>query len=236
MNTSSLGRALRGEIGERLADVLARRAAANPRRIALDLVRQVGDGGVGESALLLRRVDERRRPLVKLRAVLRVALDAGDHEQVRVLRGDRARHRAQAEQRDDAGRQPPRPPSTPRRAARCAGQGGEKPPRARSSPGLGCASVRSVVVVTSNQPPPAAIRPLGAGHRRSAAAGSPACPTGRVPRRPSRRVRCSEIASGSVDDIVRCRSGRRSLPRSAGAAAPASPRRSTRCRPTCDRT
>ncbi len=36
---------------------------------------------------------------MKLRAVLRVAFDAGDHEQVRVLSGDRAWQRAQAEQR-----------------------------------------------------------------------------------------------------------------------------------------
>ena len=38
---------------------------------------------------------------MKLGPVFRVPLDAGNYEQVRVLSGDDARHRAQAEKRDE---------------------------------------------------------------------------------------------------------------------------------------
>ena len=51
---------------------------------------EIGDVGVGDAALL-RRVDDRGRPFVELRRVLLVAGDAGDDEQVHVLRGGRTR-------------------------------------------------------------------------------------------------------------------------------------------------
>ena len=64
MNTSSLGFDPRGEVGERLRPRSSSAARAGSR----SLVREQRDVGVGHAVLLLRRVDERRRPLVKLLA------------------------------------------------------------------------------------------------------------------------------------------------------------------------
>src|SRR5262245_13202307 len=76
------------EIGESAGYVLAGRLLANSRRIALRLVGQIGNVGLGDSALVLGRVDERSGPFVKLFAVFRIALDSVDDEQIGVLSGD----------------------------------------------------------------------------------------------------------------------------------------------------
>ena len=99
MNTSSLGRARAARSANALVTFSLVDRPPNPRRIALDLVGQVGDVGVGESALVLGRVDHRRRPLVELLAVFGIALDAGDHEQVGVLGGSRTGEREQQDAR-----------------------------------------------------------------------------------------------------------------------------------------
>ena len=68
---------------------------STPSRVAW-LVGEKRDVGVGDGVLLLRGVDEARRPLLKLLRVLLVARHAGDDEQMGLLR-NRAPQRTQHE-------------------------------------------------------------------------------------------------------------------------------------------
>src|SRR5205807_9711789 len=83
----------RREVGECLFDVLARRTAADARRIDFWPLRKISNVAVGDAVLPASGVDERSSPFVELIAVLLVTCGAHDHDKVGFLRAERTRER-----------------------------------------------------------------------------------------------------------------------------------------------
>ena len=77
-----------GQIRECSFDVFAGGTVLDPLRVGVGFLRKVNNVALGNAVLPSRRVDEHRRPLMKFLAVLLVARDTGDDDEVGFLGGE----------------------------------------------------------------------------------------------------------------------------------------------------